>query len=240
MAPSSQLSARRSAFTGVEVVIVLAAVALIAWGVKPSLFPGAARRAAQGTQATAAVEKAATAQGSEVAAGLTQIAVANGAAPASPARDYVGREVPYLLSMLPAPGAQALLAAEKRRVAVMEGQLDEARRLYETAAQRASQLQRERDAALAARRAADLAQEQAAAAEHARTVQALGAGLVAVLCGAAWVWLRFHSVGVTHLATLANDLRAASTPEAALQALDSIVDERLKPAVRRAAKLQAP
>jgi hypothetical protein len=226
------------AFTGIEVLIVLAVIGAATFAIKPSLFPGASRRAAQSTQATAAVEAATTAQGATVAAGLTQIGTANTAAPSSPSRDFVSREVPYLLSMLPAPGAQALLEAEKRRVAVMEGRAEEARRLYESAAARAEQLQRERDAALAARHAADLALEQAAAAEHARTMQAAGAAVLALLFLAGWVWLKFHSVGIGHLGQLAADLKTPGVNP--LAALDAIVDHRLHDKVKRAAKQFAP
>ena len=122
---------RAAALTGVEVIVALALLAGVAWFAKPSLFPGQSKRAAASTQATAAVEATTNAQGASAAASVAKIGEANAAAPASPARDFIGREVPMALSRLPAPDPQALLEAEKRRVDVMQGRLYEARRLYE-------------------------------------------------------------------------------------------------------------
>lgn len=224
-------------FTGIEVIVVLAIIAAATWVLKPSLLPGASRRAAQSTTATAAVEKATTAQGAEVAAGLTQIATANAAAPASPARDYVSREVPFLLSMLPAPSGAALLAAEKRRVAVMEGQLDEARRLYETATRHAQTLQNERDEALRARHAADIAIEQAAAAEHARTLQFMGAAAIALLLLAAWAYAKFCGISPATAGAIAADVAGGLSLTAAL---DTHLPPRLHPLVNRARRLATP
>ena len=135
----------RRAFTGLEVMAVVALIGALTWAVAPQLFPGASKRAKASGKATAAVEqttaavdKATEAQGGAVAAGLTQIGTANASGPASPSRDFVSREVPHLLSMLPPPSPADLLAAESRRLAVMEGRVKEARDLYETAAARAA------------------------------------------------------------------------------------------------------
>jgi len=241
----------RRAFTGLEVMAVVALIGALTWAVAPQLFPGASKRAkASGNataaveQTTAAVDKATEAQGGAVAAGLTQIGTANASGPASPSRDFVSREVPHLLSMLPAPSPADLLAAESRRLAVMEGRVKEARELYETAAARGAALQSERDAALAARDAAQAARREvdgklvaAAAAEHARTVQAIGAVSLAVVLGAGWLWLKFHSVGIAGLGQLAADLKTPGVNPLAV--LDAIVDRRLHAKVSRAAKLSS-
>jgi hypothetical protein len=116
----------------------------------------------------------------------------------------------------------------------MEGRLDEARRLYESAAKQSEKLQRERDEALAARRAADLQLEQAAAAEHARTTQAIGAGLVALLLAAGWVYTKVYRVGPDTLGKIAADVRAGVP---GVQALTDNLAPRMYPKVRRAAKL---
>ncbi len=128
----------------------------------------------------------------------------------------------------------ALLEAEKRRSAVMEGRAEEARRLYESAAKESSRLQAERDEALAARRAADLAVEQAAAAEHARTAQLIGAAILAALWAGAWFYLKRNSIGPEKLGAMAADLRAGENP---LTVLDRYVDHHLHARVQRAAKL---
>jgi hypothetical protein len=116
----------------------------------------------------------------------------------------------------------------------MEGRLDEARRLYDASAKQAERLQRERDEALAARRSADLALEQAAAAEHARTVQAMVAALVALLAGAAWLYARFYSISPSSLGKVTADIRGGANP---IAALDTHLAPWLHARVRRASQL---
>lgn len=223
---------------GAVSLLVIVAVALLGvgglWVAKPALFGGASKRAANSTAATVALEQAVNAQGAAAAASVTKIAEANAQAPESPARAFIGQEAPVALSRLPAPDPKALLEAERRRAAVMEGRLDEARRLYETAATQSAKLQRERDEALAARRAADLALEQAAAAEHARTVQAMGAGLLALLAAAAFIYVKVYSITPEAIGRVAADVRAGIP---AGQALDTHLAPRLHARVRTAAKL---
>jgi hypothetical protein len=218
------------------VILVVAVLGLGTWILKPSLFGGASGRAATGTQATTALETANTAQSAAAAASVAQIGEANALAPASPARDFITREVPLALTLLAPPDAKKLLEAERRRVAVMEGQIDEARRLYAAASKESAKLQRERDEALAARRAADLAHERAAAAEHARTVQLMAAGAVAFLFLAGWVYTKIYSVTPATLGAIAADMRAGAKP---LDTLDILLAPRLHGRVWKAAKLAA-
>lgn len=219
-------------------VAVIVAVALLGvgglWIAKPSIFGGASKRAADSTAATAALEKAVDAQASAAAASVVKIAEANAAAPESPSRAFIGQETTVTLSRLPAPDPRALLEAEKRRAAVMEGRLDEARRLYEQAAKVSEKLQRERDEAIAARRAADLALEQAAAAEHARRMQAIGAGLLAALALAAFVYVKAFHVSPATLGEIAADIRRGVKP---IQAMTDNLAPRQYARVRNAAKL---
>ena len=229
-----RLSSSR-AMTGVEIIIVVAAIGVIgAWIVKPKLFPGDSRRAAQSTAATAALVAATDAPAAVAAASVAKIAEANAVAPASPSRDFISQEAPLALTLLPAPDPTALLEAERRRSAVMEGRLDEARRRYESAAKESADLRRERDAAIAARQAADLAIEQAAAAEHARTMQAIGAGVLALLAAGAWLYTRIYSISPATLGSVAADIRSGANP---ISALNEHLAPRLHARVRRAAQL---
>lgn len=225
---------RNRAFTGLEIVVVVALFGVVAWIVKPSMFPGASKRAAQSTTATAKVEQTATAQGATAAASVAKIGEANATAPESPAKDFIAREVPVALASLPAPDPLALLAAEKRRAAVMEGRLDEARALYESAVKTAAKLQHERDNALAERRAVDLRLETSAAAEHAARVQAIIAGAVALLALAAWIYAKVYGVTPATLGLIAADIRAGVAP---IHALDVHLAPRFHNAVATAAKL---
>lgn len=227
----------RKGVAAVVVIAVVAVLGLVGWITKPSLFPGASKRAAASTQATARVETAVNAQGASAAASVVKIGEANAVAPASPAKDFISKEVPIALGRLPAPDPQELLAAEKRRAAVMEGQLDEARRLYEAASKQSSQLQHERDAALAERHNVDLKLEQAAAAEHARTVQLMGASLFAVLALAAWAYLKIYHVSPATLGLMAAEIRAGENP---IQALTHNLAPRHHARIARAAQLATP
>jgi cell wall-associated NlpC family hydrolase len=207
-------------FTGVEIIAVLAVIGIIGglFVAKPALFGGASKRAQNSTQATAALVKTTDAQGSAAAASVVKIGEANSSAPESPAKNFITSEVPVALARLPAPDAQSLLEAERRRSAVMEGRADEARRLYEQAAKTSAKLQSERDEALAARRSADLALEQAAAAEHARTVQLMIAAGVAALCFVGWAYAKLFGVSLPNLGKMAADIRAGGDPIEALSA----------------------
>ncbi len=225
---------RNAGIAPLIVIAVLAALAGTAWVVKPSLFGGASKRAANSTQATAQLEAAVTAQGSAAAASVAQIGEANSLAPESPAREFISREVPFTLSLLPAPNSVKLLEAERRRVAVMEGNLAEARRLYDRNAKDNVRLERDLAGAIAGRRAADLAVEQAAAAEHARTLQAAGAAFIALLLAAGWIYSRIYSITPAAIGKAAAEMRAGVSP---IQALSNFVPTHLHSRVHKAAKL---
>lgn len=236
-------------------VLIYVAVAGIAgvWALKPDLLPGtAAHRAKKSTQATQRVEAATDkadaaikAQVEEVAAGLTKIGEANATAPESPARDFIGMEVPFLLGVSPYKASpQALIAAERRRAAVMEGERDEARRLYQKEAERTEQLQRDRDRALALLATARLEREridgelrEAVAAEHVRTMQFIGAAVVAVLALAAWGYARLYSITPRSLGAIAADVRSGVNP---IHALDTHLAPWLHSVVHREARLATP
>jgi hypothetical protein len=197
-------SLRGEVATGI--LIGLAAAALVAFVFKGTKLGGESRRAersedatARLTDAVASVDAAQEAKGAAAAASVTQIGVAAGELPPdSKAGKFIAREVPLALSYLPQPDPKALLEAEKRRLAVTEGRLAEANRLYEKAyaeADKAKALaakaESERDAALAERRAADAAISEAAAANRAlarRSIfQWLGIGLLALAAGYLWL-----------------------------------------------------
>jgi hypothetical protein len=229
----------RRGLTSLELILVLAVLGAAGIAVGPKIFSGDSRRADKSEKATHRLEEATQAQGASAAASVAKIGEANALAPESPARDYISREVPVALSKLPTPDPEALLQAERRRAAVMEGRLDEARRLFEIEAKRASQLQQERDAALIARRQADVALQEAAAAERARTQQALGIGALAILLGGGWLWARFNGFSLRSIA----DIRASVLKGEPLEvAIDRLASPRQQVAIRRevATKIDLP
>lgn len=234
MACASRLVKSESAFSAVAWLVAAAAIAVSTLIFKPKVFHGESRRAEDSKHATAQLEAAAAAQGSNAAASVVKIGEANAAAPDSPSKDFIAREVPAALAHLPAPDPLALLEAEKRRAAVMEGRADEAARLYGIEANRSAELQKQLSAALAARHAADSALSEAAAgqlaAERQRTLAAVFAGLVFVL----WAYARLFSISPGSLGAIAADIRAGSNP---ITAMDIHLAPWLHSKVSAAAKL---
>lgn len=144
------------------VLVVLGIAALGLFVAKPRMLDGDSKRAAASTEATAKLDAAVTQQGAEAAASVVKISEANSSAPESLERTFISKEVPVVLAKLPSPDPQALIEAEKRKVAVLERRLAETDKLYEKEMYRADQLAREHAEALKARKDADLRLEQAA------------------------------------------------------------------------------
>lgn len=234
----------------VETLVIVAVVGFATFIFNPSWIPGTASyRAKKSARATQQVERTTTrvddavrSQGEEVAASLVKIGEANAEAPSSPSKDFISQEIPLVMSMVPYhAGSAALARAEARKVAVMEGRLDEARRLYETASAKAEKLQHERDVAVQQRdeaerkrREADQAFAEAAAAEHARTVQLAGLALVALLIFGAWVYANIYGISTKTMGRIVADIRSGVP---AVQAIDTLLAPRLHPSVKRAAQL---
>lgn len=106
----------------------------------------------------AALEK----QASVAAAQVDSAKTANTAQPPSPATTVVDKETSLALGNLPPPDTQAALAAEQRRSAVLAGQTEEARKLYNAAMTETQQLKAE---IAKARGEADTAKADAAKAQ---------------------------------------------------------------------------
>lgn len=234
---------------GEATLIVLAVVAgagLVVWLGGTKLFYGDSRRAKQSQEATVRIERAAEQvdaaaqkQAATAAASVVEIGRAAATAPASPEKEFIVREVPVALANLPAPDAAALLEAERRRVAVMEGRVEEVSRLYGEAAKRNEQLsaevaaaRSERDAALAERRAIDAKLAEVAAQRlGAQRVQLALAALV-VLALAGWAYAKFFGISPATLGRIAAEVRAGVNPIAAM-------DTHLAPWTQRAVRKHA-
>lgn len=244
----------RDKHSGETLTIVVLVLSLLGVGVfafKPSWLPGASRRAAKSTEATAAVkdataavDKAVRAQGAAAAAIGVEIGVANRLAPDSPSKSYIERDLTLLASLLPPPDQSAQLAAQARRIAVMEGNLDEARRLYESNSKEISRLQKEkaaaeaaRAAADAARQAADLEVEKAAAADHARSMQMWVIGGIALLFLFGWIYRGMYSVGPEAIAKIKRNVLDG---EDANVAIDTWLGPRMFKRIKERVKQLAP
>ena len=210
---------------GEATVVVLAVVAVAGialWLFKPRSVHGESRRADESARTTeslnAATNEAMEAErkrGAEAAASVTKIGEAAAESPESPAKAFITREVPLALSNLPPPDQMALIEAERRKAAVMEGRYNEAARLYKDAFTHAAQLQREKDEAIAAleaarleRQKADQAILEAAAANRALEKQRNMFILGCVIVGGLWLWAKITHFSPSQIAQSVRDIRA--------------------------------
>jgi hypothetical protein len=216
--------------------LLIVVLALVAVGVitVPDLFNRDGKRAKESQQTTEQLIATQLKQGATVAASVVEIGTANTMAPESPSKAFITREVPLTLSQLPPPDQMALKAAEQRRMAVMEGRLEEANRLYVGAHERADKLAKQLALAVEARRQADIALLEAAAAKRAAEKQRVIIVLIAVGLLGLWVYAKLTGLSPRALGQIAADIRGGSHP---IAALDSHVPDWLKSRVRREAKL---
>lgn len=231
----------------VVLIGALAVVALLAL-FKPKILDGDSRRAADSKQASAQVEtdsqkalEAEKAKGAAAAASIQSISNATADLPPSRATDFVRREVTVPLSLLPKPDFQALLEAEKRRAAVMEGRLQVAEGLYKDAAKENSALLERSvkaegalEKAFQQRRQVDSELAEAAAACLAAEHQRNAFLLVAVVAVGLWVWGKIYGVSPATIGSIITDIRSGTDPTVAI---DTHTSPLLHKYIARAAKL---
>lgn len=215
---------------GIAPAIILIAVlvsGLGLWIAKPKIIHGASKRAAASTKSTERLVTAVDKQGAEAAASVAKIGEANAVAPDSPSKEFIAREVPVAQSKLPAPDPAALIEAEKRRAAVMQGRAEEAEKLYATAMQRAATLEKERSAALVARREADLALEQSAAEQRGAERQRDIFILAGVLAVGLYVYTKVTHLSPGAIASVVSDIRNGKDPVTAIDVVAGPLRQKL-------------
>ena len=213
---------------GEALTIVLLAIVLLgggAWGLsKTKWFDGASRRAATSTQTSETLIAAQQKQAAVAAASVVKIGEANAIAPDSPSKTFIGREVPVALASLPPADIEALIAAERRKAAVLEGRLVEADRLYGDAMKRADEYQQALARAISAKRASDLALQQAAAQELGAEQQAFWMMLLAGAAGVLYLWTKLSHVSPLSLSRAVAEIRTGdSEPNASIASLDGAI-----------------
>lgn len=189
------------------VAIIAGAVALGVWVFKPKAIDGDSRRAQASTQATQRLEVAASKQGAEAAASVAKIGEANSTAPESREKEFIEKEVQVAMTKLPTADPKALIEAERRRVAVLEGRVGEISRLYSQALQHSQQLQKERDEALLERRKVDDQLAEVAALRLGETRQRNQMLLVLGMLGAVVLYLKFTHLSPGAVRRAVTDLR---------------------------------
>ena len=213
---------------------------------KPKFLDSRSREADKSSEVSAEVEeavrkaqKADNEKGEVVAASLNQIGVAAGQLPESPQATFIGREAAFVSPLLPAPSPMALLASERRRVALLEGKLELADKLYAEGSkdnakllERAVKAEAKLDAAQVARRGVDSQlQESAAYARGQDAVIGVLIGIV-VLVVVLWVFAKVNGFGPKTLGNMLADIRSGESAETVF---DRYVPVRLQRDVRHAA-----
>lgn len=239
------------AFTGLEILLGIGVVVLItavaAPKVAPKLFDGRTREAEASKDASAEVEKRLAAavegerkKGAVVAASLNQMGVAAGQLPESPQKTFLVREGAFTSALLPAPDPEALLESERRRIAILEGQLQLADKLYARASKDNADLIADNAklrvkvaTALAERREADAALAESAAFQRGKDMAIAVLAAIVVLCVLGWIFARLNGLNVRTLGMMSADLRAGHNPQ---EVLDRYVPVRLWRSVKKERK----
>lgn len=220
-----------------DIILVLAVLGVAGWLGKGFLFSEDKKNAKESQQATQRLLEAQQEQAASVAASVTSIGAANAEAPESPSRAFIEREVPEALALLPNAPESALKAAEQRRMAVMEGRLTEANRLYAQLRDENAYLIKQKNEAVARRIEADKTLIQAAnerAEEELKRTLIIGA---AILLALGWFTRARQSVP---LAVLGQNLGMANRPKELVSHLDATLTPSQQKAVRKHAKLHTP
>lgn len=218
-----------------EVLVILALVGGGTFFAKMFMGRGDKERAQTSVETTEALIAANVEQGQVVAASVTAIGTANDIAPESPAKAFIRREVPATLAMLPPPSESALKAAQQRRMAVMEGRLNEANRLYVQISEKALALQQQLDTAIQLKKESDeslvVAAEARADALFQRTIF-IAIGILAVVL---YLFRSTNSISLSTMGAMVAGLRAGD----GIAAVDQHLPQRLHKHVSKHAKLNA-
>jgi hypothetical protein len=202
---------------GVAPLVIIAGIAAVGliglFVIKPKATHGESRRAAESTETTAALVAATTKQGAEAAASVVKIGEANAQLPGSALSTYIAKEVGVALAKLPPPDPLALLEAEKRKVAVLEGKQEVIASLYNEALHRADTLERERSKALAAKQEADLRLEQKAAEHLGMERQRNQILVIAAIAVGLYLYVKFTHFTPSAIAGAIADIRKGTYPD---------------------------
>ena len=233
------------------IILIVCLVLGLAGGlalVKPKFLDGDSKRAAQSEKASSHVEAAVKEslkteddEGAAAAASVQSIKNASADLPASPATDFIRREVDVPLALLPKPDYQALLEAEKRRVAYMQGRLEEADKSYAKMTETTVALLKAKDEvdkklqqAFSDRRAVDSELAEVAAARLAAERQRNLFILIAVVAVALWLISKFYGISPSSMGAMVADIRNGIDP---LVAIDTHTYPHIHSAIKKASKL---
>ncbi len=217
---------------GVAPLVYVAVLAIIGLGAilfKPKWLHGDSQRAAESAKTTQALVDSQKKLSATAAASIVTIGEAAASSPDSREKEFIIREVPVALSTLEAPDPTALIEAEKRKNAVLQGKIDVIDRLYGDQAKVADSLRRENAAVLAAKRASDAELAQVAAERLGAEKTAARWLFVAVACVILYLYVKITHVGPGALAEAVSDMRkqGATSGITALDGVTSRIQQKM-------------
>ncbi len=213
------------------IVVVLAGIGLGLMAFKPKWLHGDSKRAAESAATTEALLASQKKLSATAAASVAMIGQANATAPESREKEFVSREVPVALSLLEAPDPVALLAAERRKNAVLEGKVQVIEQLYGDQAKTNEALRHENVIAIAAKRASDTELAQVAAERLGAEKTATRWMIVAGVCVLLYLYVKFTHIGPGAIAEAVSDMRKQGAT-AGITALDGVTSRLQQKMVR--------
>lgn len=218
-------------------LIALGVVALVGLFVaKPKVLSGDSKRADAAVETTKKLEDATKKNDAMVAASVTKIGEANSEAPDSKQKEFIAREIMVALGLLPAPDNQGLIDAEKRKVAVLSGQVEQINKLYREALKNNEQLMREKDEAVAAKHESDQKIVEAAAERLGMERQRnLTLAIIAIVI-IAFIYVKVTHFSPAKIGEVVADIKRGVHP---ITALDTVASQLQQKIVNKVSKLKS-
>lgn len=209
------------------VILVLALLGVSFFAFKPKALHGDSKRAQESQESTAQLIQASEKPAAVAAASVVKIGEVAAMLPDSVEKEFITRETPVALANLPAPDPQALLDAERRKVAILTGQVTEARWLYDRAIVKADKLQKERDEALLRKQQSDQALLETAAARIAAERQRNQFIIVAVVAALLYLYAKITHFSPNQIFRSVRDIRAGVDPVTAIDVSASPIQQKI-------------
>lgn len=217
-------------------VVAMGLIGLATWIFRPAFTHGESRRAAESTKTTAQLESAYNKAGAVAAASVNQISQVASTLADSREKTFLTQESSVAASSLPPPDPIALWASERRKNAVLEGQVQLSQKLYSDSLKNSDKLNHDLEEAKADKRAIDLELETVASAHLAATRQRNILIAVVVVLFVLFAYARITRIGPGAMGEAVADIKAGIHP---IQALDGVTSRFQQKIISFIAKIKS-
>lgn len=210
---------------GAAQLVVILVVALLGGGTflafKPKVAHGESRRADKSEQTTEELLAALNHKSSVAAASVVKAGEVVSILPPSREKEFIGQELTIAGSLLEPANQQALIEAERRKNAVLSGQVEESRVLYREAYEKNDKLEKLVIKVVAAKRASDDELQETAALHLGAERTSNQYKLLAAALAALYFYTKWSHVSISSVADAAKGIREGEHPIAALDRITS-------------------